>query len=85
MIFHADKGARFCTADIKNFYLNNPMNTFKYMKIPIHLFMDEILQEYNINDIVHHGYIYVEIRKDIYRLKEAEILAYTALVKQLES
>ena len=84
MLSDADKGERLYTADIKNFYLNNPMNTFKYIKIPIHLFTDEILQECNISDIVHHGYIYVEIRKGIYGLKEAHIFAYAALVKHLE-
>ena len=34
---------------------------------------------------MHHDYIHVEIRKGIYGLKEASILAYTVLVKHLES
>ena len=45
VIYDAEKGARYCTVDIKKFYLNNPMKTYRYMKISIHLFTDEILQE----------------------------------------
>ena len=46
--------------------------------------MDEILKEYDINKLAYNGYIYVEIQKGIYGLKEAGILAYTALVKYLQ-
>ena len=60
------------------------MKTYMYMKIPIHLFMDEILQKYNIDKTIHKGYFYVEIRKGVYALKEAGILAYTVLVDHLE-
>ena len=84
VISDADKGARYCTADINNFYLNNPMKTYRYMKIPIHLSTDEILEEYNVNKLVYKGYVYVEIWKGIYNLKDAEILSYTALVDDLQ-
>ena len=43
--------------------MNNSMKTYRYMKIPIHLFTAEILQEYKIDKILHKGYVYVEIRK----------------------
>ena len=33
---------------------------------------------------MHHGCVYVEVQKGIYGLKEADILAYTALIKHLE-
>ena len=29
------KGDKLCTVDVRNFYLNNPMSTYRYMKIPI--------------------------------------------------
>ena len=54
------------------------------MKIPIQLFTDKILQEYNINKLVHKVCVYVEVREDIYGLKEDGILAYTALVDHLK-
>ena len=84
VISDADKGARYCTANIKNFYLNNPMKTYRYMNIPIHLFTDEILKEHNINKLVYKGYVYVDIRKGTYGLKESGILAYTSLVDHLQ-
>ena len=80
IISDANKGSRYCTADINFFYLNNPMKTYRYMKITIHLFTYEILKEYDINKLLCKGYVYVEIKKVIHGLKEAEILAYTALV-----
>ena len=51
VITDADKGSRYFTSDIKNFYLNNLMRTYRYMKIPIHLFTDEILEEYQIKKL----------------------------------
>ena len=59
VISDANKGARYCTADIKNFYLNNPVKTYRYIKTPIHLFIDEILEEYNISNIIQKLYVYV--------------------------
>ena len=41
------------------------------------------MMEYNINEIVSNGYVYVEIRKVMYVLKEADIIAYQRLVKNL--
>ena len=38
-------GAKFMTEDLKNFYLNTPMNEPKYMKIPVRLIPDEIKVE----------------------------------------
>ena len=49
VISDAHKGDRYGTTDIKNYYLNNPMNKYQYMKIPIQLFTDEIQQEYDIS------------------------------------
>ena len=35
-------GERFMTADVKNFYLNTPMEDLEYMRIPIKLIPNEI-------------------------------------------
>ena len=75
-ISDASKGARYATADIENMYLNNPMKTYRYMRIPIVDIPNEILQKYNIKHLIHNGHIYVEIRKGMYGLKEAGIIAY---------
>ena len=38
VISDAHKGARYGTVDIKNYYINNMMETYQYMKIPIRFF-----------------------------------------------
>ena len=83
VISDAHKGARYCTSDIKNFYLNNPMKKFRYMKIPLKYIHKEIMDEYNIQDIQSNGFVYVEIRKGMYGLKEAGIIAFKRLVEKL--
>jgi len=70
------------TIDIKNFYLGTPMDFFQYMRVPQRLVPDEIKTRYNLT-IEPDGYIYFEIRKGMYGLKEAGIIAYKHLVKNL--
>ena len=65
-ISDAHKGDRYCTADIKSFYLNNLMNTFRYMKILLEYTTPEIMAEYEIESIISHGYVHVEVQKGTY-------------------
>ena len=37
------KNAKFMCADIANFYINNPMNRFEYMKLPLDIIPEEII------------------------------------------
>ena len=57
VIFDSSNGATFSTADIKNHYLQSPMEKYQYMKIPLKYFTPEIFIEYNIHNIAHNGYI----------------------------
>jgi len=58
------KGAKFITTDIKDYFLNNPMENFKYMKIPLWWFPQDVIDQYGIMSIVEpDGFVYVEIRK----------------------
>ena len=41
------------------------------------------MDEYNIQDIQSNGFVYVEIRKGMYGLKEAGIIAFKRLVEKL--
>jgi hypothetical protein len=76
-------GARFCAFDIKDFYLNTPMERYEYMRIPVHQIPKEIYDQYNLQEITHNGFVYVEIRKGIYGLPQAGILANTQLIELL--
>jgi hypothetical protein len=75
--------AKACCADVKNFYLNTPMDESEYMRIPITLIPDEIIQEYHLLTFVHKEYVYVRIDKGMYGLPQAGILANQLLAKRL--
>ena len=56
------------------------MKTPKYMKLKIDIIPDDIIERYNLNEKVDdEGYVYVKIKKGMYGLKEAAILAYDQL------
>jgi hypothetical protein len=76
-------GARFATADISNFYLNNPMERFEYMQIPVRDIPDCIMTQYTLAPLVHAGHVLVEIRKGMYGLPQAGIIANTRLQAHL--
>ena len=59
------------------------MKKYQYMKISFKYTTAEIMAEYKINNIASNGYIYVEIRKEMYGLKEAGIIAFQRLVEKL--
>jgi hypothetical protein len=75
--------AKFMGLDIGSFYLETPLARYEYMKFPIALFPQHIIDQYELNKHVHKGYIYVEIRKAIYGLPQAGILANQLLRKRL--
>jgi hypothetical protein len=52
--------AKICCADVKNFYLNTPMDRPEYMYIPLNLIPQEIIEEYKLLNIAHNGSIYVK-------------------------
>ena len=45
LISDAKHGARFCAADIKNYYLNNPLLKYQYMQIHYKNLTSEFRQE----------------------------------------
>jgi hypothetical protein len=75
--------ARFMCLDIENFYLNNPMGRYEYMRIPLWAIPPIIMEQYNLAPLVHNGYVLVEIRKGMYGLPQAGIIANERLVKHL--
>jgi hypothetical protein len=57
--------------DIKNYYLGTPLRRFEYMKMVLSLFPEEIIQKCNLIALVVDGWVYIEIRKGMYGLKQA--------------
>ena len=77
-------GARALCLDIENYYLNTPLPSPEFMKVHISLIPEEIIQHYNLWDLVDaDGYIYIRLNKGMYGLPQAGILAYNLLVKRL--
>ena len=69
--------------DIKDFFLNNPMQRYEYARIPIRWIPADIMEKHNLQEKIHNGYVYVEICKGMYCLKQAARLAYERLVEYL--
>jgi hypothetical protein len=69
------KDAAMMMMDIKNYYLGTPLPQFEYMKMLLSRFPEEIIQKYNLNDLAIDGWVYIEIQKGVYGLKQAGLLA----------
>ena len=76
------KGARFAGADIKNMYLKTPLDRYEYMRMPLSFIPQDIIQHYGLPAKALKGYIYMEIRKGMYGLPQAGILANKLLKKR---
>jgi hypothetical protein len=77
------KDAAMMMMDIKNYYLGTPLPRFEYMKMPLSRFSKEIIQKYNLNYLAVDGWVYIEIRKGIYGLNQAGLLANQLLQTRL--
>jgi hypothetical protein len=77
------KDAAMMMMDIKNYYLGTPLPRFEYMKILLSRFPDEIVQKYNLNALAVDDWVYIEIRKGMYGLKQAGLLANQLLQTRL--
>jgi hypothetical protein len=69
------KDAAMMMMDIKNYYIGAPLPWFEYMKMQLSRFPEEIIQKYNLNALAIDGWVYIEIRKGMYGLKQAGLLA----------
>jgi hypothetical protein len=58
------------TVDIKDFYLNTPLACFEYMRLPLTLLPNKIIQQHHLHNIATpNGWVYIKIRKGMYGLK----------------
>ena len=59
------------------------MNNYQYMRIPLKYFTQETQDEYDIMNSIDNNYVYIEIRKGMYDIKEAGILFFNYVVENL--
>jgi hypothetical protein len=60
--------AKYMCGDITKFYLGTPMSRFEYMRLPLAIIPQEIIDAYNLMPMVHNGRVYIEIRRGMYGL-----------------
>ena len=70
--------------DIKNFYLTAALDYYEYMKIPLALFPEWIKTQYNLDPHAKDGFVFLEIRRAVWGLPQAGILANKLLRKRLK-
>ena len=76
--------AKFMSIKIKDFYLNTPMPRYEYMTLKSSYLPDNVICHYNLRGkVAKDEYIYIEIRRGMYRLPSAGILTQQLLEKQL--
>ena len=84
IISDAHNGARFLDADLKDFFLMSNMKTPEYMRIAYKYFPADIINRYKLNDkVAQDGYVYIKIKRGMYGLKQAALLAHQQLITTL--
>ncbi len=81
----SQKGAPFCSMDLKNFYLDMPMPVPEYVCIKILDIPTKFIDKYKLTGLDHNGWIYFEICLGCYGLPQAGILANNLLCSCLEA
>jgi hypothetical protein len=62
---------------------NTAMERYEYMKIRADLIPDAFLDQCNLRDKIYKGFVYCEIRRGMYGLPQAGIIANQLLKKRL--
>jgi hypothetical protein len=69
--------------DINNYYLGTPLPWFEYIRMLLSRFPKDIIQKYNLKALAVGGWVYIEIRKCMYGLKQSGLLANQLLQTRL--
>ena len=70
--------------DIKDFYLCTPMKRYEYFRMKLELFPEDIIQEYDLrNKVDATGNVHCEVRRGMYGLPQAGIIAQELLQERL--
>ena len=74
---------RFMTLDIKDLYLNTPLDRSEYLRISAKLLPPEIILYNNLQPYPQKGSILFEVNKGMYGLPQAGLLAQNRLITHL--
>ena len=79
------KDANFTTADIKDFFYASFLPDPEYMKMKLRIIPQNIIDQYQLQDLQENGWVYMKIVKDMPGLKQSARLANERLVHHLAS
>ena len=84
-ISDANKGEKFMTADIKDFFLQSFLEEPEYIRIHGKYFLPDIRKQYKIDNVIDKdGYVYCKAIRGMYGLKQAAKLAREQLIATLK-
>ena len=75
--------AKFCSVDIKDFYLNTDLPDPEYISVPFNIIPSDIVNDYKLKDKVSNNKVYAKVKKGMYGLPHAGKLANDDLVAHL--
>ena len=75
--------AKYMCLDIKKNYLTAALEYYEYMKMPLSLFPIWIVEQYNLNTHAKDGWVHLEMRRAVWGLPQAGILANKRLRRKL--
>ena len=79
------EGAELMTLDNNVFYLNTPLARYKYLRLKLSDFPNDVIKEYNLKEkTTKDGFVYVEVKKGMYRLPQAGVLEQILLEERLQ-
>ena len=76
-------GGKFMTVDLKDLCYNTPIQDYKYMQFPLSIIPQEIIDQYQLQNIQRKYIVYMGICKGISGLKQAGKLANHCLQSHL--
>ena len=80
------KGEEFMILDISNFYLMTPLKRKEYARTKLSDFPEKVIEHYNLREkATPDGFVYVTIKRGMYRRTQSGIIAQTLLVKHLNA
>ena len=84
VIYDVKDGTKCMSCDLKYFFLDASMHKSEYMRILYMYITQDIRDKYDLDTrLASDGYIYIKIKKGMYGLKQAAVLAFDNLVENL--
>ena len=69
------------TMDIKNFYLNTPLKRYEYLRLKMSDIPEDVQHHYELQKKTSESWVFIKIRKGMYGLPPAGLLAQELLEK----